>query len=358
MAGARFVRVLRVSSRSWQIGQCAVAAGSAWFIASDVLHHDTPFFAPIAAVVSLGTSYGHRLRRVMEVTLGVAVGVLLGDLLTSVIGSGGWQIAVVVALAMSAALFLDAGAIFVTQAAVQSIVVSTLVPDTGHAFLRWTDALVGGGVALIAASVVPRSPLGRPHTSAGTVLDRISSSLGAAASRIDDGDPELARVDLAEARATDAFVTTLRLSTIDGLSAVASSPFRRGHKGPLEQLATLIAPLDLAARTTRVLARRVLVTCHRDETVPPSYAALARDFSHVVSLMADTAREAGPLEVFMADLLAVAETSSSLEHSQLIDAEVVLAQVRSLIADLLVVTGMDPTSATTAIAARPSSAPR
>ena len=45
--------------------------------------HPTPFFAPIAAVVSLGTSYGQRLRRVAEVTLGVAIGVFVGDLLTA-----------------------------------------------------------------------------------------------------------------------------------------------------------------------------------------------------------------------------------------------------------------------------------
>ena len=52
--------------------QCAVAAGVAWLIAADLLGHPTPFFAPVAAVVSLGTSYGQRLRRVAEVTLGVA----------------------------------------------------------------------------------------------------------------------------------------------------------------------------------------------------------------------------------------------------------------------------------------------
>ena len=44
----------------WQIGQCAIAAGVAWFIAHDVVGHTTPFFAPIAAVLCLGTSYGQR----------------------------------------------------------------------------------------------------------------------------------------------------------------------------------------------------------------------------------------------------------------------------------------------------------
>ena len=58
--------------------------------------HQTPFFAPIAAVVSLGTSYGQRLRRVAEVTVGVAVGVFVGDLHGAAVGSGWWQLTLIV----------------------------------------------------------------------------------------------------------------------------------------------------------------------------------------------------------------------------------------------------------------------
>ena len=82
-------RVERLRSKSFAIAQCAFAAGVAWLIAKDLLGQTTPFFAPIAAVVSLGTSYGQRLRRVAEVTVGVALGVLLGDLLVVWLGSGG-----------------------------------------------------------------------------------------------------------------------------------------------------------------------------------------------------------------------------------------------------------------------------
>ena len=67
-------RLLRLRQRSFLICQVAVAAGVAWFIAHDLLDHQRPFFAPVAAIVSLGMSYGQRLRRVGEVTLGVAVG--------------------------------------------------------------------------------------------------------------------------------------------------------------------------------------------------------------------------------------------------------------------------------------------
>ncbi|MCW2791743.1 MAG: hypothetical protein JWO76_841, partial [Nocardioides sp.] len=124
-------RVARLKSKRWQIVQCALAAGVAWLIASDLLGHQTPFFAPVAAVVSLGTSYGQRLRRVLEVTIGVAVGVLLADLLVAQLGSGWWQLTLIVGLAMSTAFLLDGGPLLVTQAAVQSIVVSTLIPDPG-----------------------------------------------------------------------------------------------------------------------------------------------------------------------------------------------------------------------------------
>jgi uncharacterized membrane protein YccC len=176
-------RVARLRSKSWQIAQCALAAGAAWFVAADLLGHETPFFAPIAAVVSLGTSYGQRLRRVAEVTLGVAIGVLVADLLVLAIGTGWWQLTLIVALAMTSAFLLDGGQLFVTQAAVQSIVVATLLPDPDAGFTRWTDALIGGLVALVAATVVPAAPLRRPREQAALVVRKIANPRAAAGRR-------------------------------------------------------------------------------------------------------------------------------------------------------------------------------
>jgi uncharacterized membrane protein YgaE (UPF0421/DUF939 family) len=68
--------------------------------------------------VCLSLSLGERLRRVIELIVGVAVGVGVGDLLISRIGTGPWQIALVVALAMSVAVLLDCGAVTTVQAAV------------------------------------------------------------------------------------------------------------------------------------------------------------------------------------------------------------------------------------------------
>lgn len=124
-------RLRRLQSKAWMIGQCGLAAGAAWLVGRHVFGHPTPFFAPVAAVVCLGTSYGQRLRRVAEVSIGVSIGIGTADLFTHLVGHGAWQITLIVACAMAAAVLLDAGVLFVNQAAVQSIVVATLLPLDG-----------------------------------------------------------------------------------------------------------------------------------------------------------------------------------------------------------------------------------
>lgn len=342
-------RAGRWRSKRWQIGQCAVAAGVAWLIAADLLGHPTPFFAPVAAVVGLGTSYGQRLRRVAEITVGVAVGVLFADLLVAALGSGWWQIGLVVALAMSAAFLLDGGQLLVTQAAVQSIVVASLVPDPGAAFTRWTDAVVGGGVALVAATAVPAAPLRRPREQASLVMRKIAALLRAAGELMDDGEADRALDLLADARSTDSLIRELQGAASEGLSVVASSPFRVRHRDDLRQMSELVDPLDRALRSTRVLVRQTAVSAYRRRPVPKSYSLLALDLADAADL---AARElaADRMAVGARDpLLAVGRATGQVERSEVLSAEAVLAQLRSVVVDLLMVTGLEQLEATDAL---------
>jgi uncharacterized membrane protein YgaE (UPF0421/DUF939 family) len=339
-------RLSRLRSKSWQVGQCAIAAGLAWLVARDLLGHAHPYFAPIVALVSLGTSYGQRLRRVAEVTVGVAVGVFLGDLYTHLLGRGAWQITVMIGLAMAIALLLDASPLLVNQVAIQSLVVVMVLPNPDAAFLRWTDALVGGAVALVAAAVVPGAPLRRPREQAAVVVRRISALLRASAESIEDGDVDRAMRTLAEARTTDALVAELRAAADEGLSVVASSPFRRGHRGGLRRLTDLVEPLDFALRNTRVLARRVAVANYRGEPVPHEYAAFLRDLAGTTDRIAEELNADRMATGAREELTALARSSSDLPRSPELSAEVVLAQMRSILADLLAVTGLDPLAAT------------
>jgi uncharacterized membrane protein YgaE (UPF0421/DUF939 family) len=345
-------RRARLSSKSWQIGQCAVAAGLAWYLAHDIVGHPTPFFAPVVAVICLGTSYGQRLRRVVEVTVGVAVGVFLADLLLLLIGTGAWQLSVLVALAMTVALLLNAGTLFVSQAAVQGIVVVTLAAAPGYAFSRWLDALVGGLVALVAAAVVPGAPLRRPHEQAALVVRRIAQLLRAGAQGAEDGDVERGLQVLADARNTDRLIRELEDAADEGLSVLVSSPFRRRHVGHVRRMVELVEPLDRALRNTRVLVRRVALTTYHHKPLPRPYVLLCRDLADVVDKMADelaAGELAGSTSDIRRALLRVGEGTSEVERVADLSADVVLAQIRSIIVDLLQMTGMDVLEATDAL---------
>jgi uncharacterized membrane protein YgaE (UPF0421/DUF939 family) len=321
----------------------------AWWIAADLLDHPSPFFAPIAAVLSLGTSYGQRLRRVVEVALGVAVGVFVGDLFVLLVGSGAWQVGLVVTLSMSVALLLDAGRLLVTQAAVQSIVVVTLLPDPEAAFTRWSDALVGGAVALAAATAVPRAPLRRPRLQAAVVMRKVAALLDTAASVMTDGDVDTALSLLEDARSTDGLIRELQDASDEGLSVVASSPFRLRHRSEQRRMAELVEPLDLAMRNTRVLVRRAAVAAYRRERVPDGYGRLCADLGSCAAHIAEELEADRLPAAARAGLLEVAAGTAQVGRGPDLSAEVVLAQIRSITADLLRITGMGVMESTDAI---------
>jgi uncharacterized membrane protein YgaE (UPF0421/DUF939 family) len=338
-------RLARLQSRGWQIGQCAVAAAVAWLLASDVLGHPEPFLAPVAAIVCLGVSYGQRLRRVAEVTVGVALGVGVADLFIAWAGTGVWQITVIVAVAMIVAVLLDAGNLMVTQAAVQSVTVAILLPVAAEGFNRWVDALVGGGVALVAATVVPRAPLRRPREQAARIVRDLGRLLRSAADSVEDGNVDDAVRTLQDARATEAALNDLRTAAREGLDIVRSSPLRRRHRGALRKMAELVVPLDRAMRNTRVLVRRIVTATRAGDVVPDAYLALVDRVAEACDVIA-AELTAGRLPVAAREPLAdIAQQTAILRLQGGLSAAVVLAQVRSIVVDLLQMTGLSASEA-------------
>ncbi len=348
-------RLERVRSKAFLIAQSAVAAGLAWWVASDVVGHRTPFFAPIVAVVCLGMSYGQRLRRVFEVAVGVAVGVFTADVFVYFVGTGAWQVGTVVLLAMVLAHVLDGGPVLVTQAAVQSIVVTTLVTTPGQAFTRWLDALIGGAVALVAATVVPQAPLRRPRVLASQVVRTIGELLRRTVASAQAGDVEEAAAVLASARGTDSLLRDLRTAADEGLSVIASSPFSRSHAPGVRKMVDLVEPLDRAMRSTRVLVRRVVVAVGREERLPAGYHELLEDLAVASEVIARALAENASPEVGRSAVLAVAAQTGRVPRTASLATETVLAQARSVVVDLLRLTGMEVDDA---IAALPPERPR
>jgi len=345
-------RLRRLHAKAWVIGQCAVAAGVAWVIATELFDHTRPFFAPVAAVLCLGTSYGQRLRRVAEVTVGCAVGIGIADGFTQLFGQGGWQIIVVVAVAMSAAVLLDAGVLFIGQVAVQAIVVTTLLPLDGGVG-RIIDAFIGGGVALVAATLVPGAPLRQPREEAAKVTGELARLLRSASTSAEHADLVQASDTLDRARETDALLEDLRAAASEGLEVVRSSPFRRGSKEHVRSIADMVGPLDRALRNTRVLIRRVVVSARLDETMPPDYLELLDDLADSSQVIADEFAANRPPDAARPALLAIAEQTGGASEPLTLSAAVVLGQIRSLLVDLLELSGLTYSEAVARIPARP-----
>ncbi len=333
------VRLLR--RYSWHIAQCAVAAAVAWGVARLALGHPQPFFAPVAAIVSLGLSYRQRLQRVAQVTAGVALGVLIGDLFVHVFGTGPVQVLVVVTVAMTLAVLLDAGPLLVTQAGVQSAIVATLAPSPVAGLGRWLDAVIGGLVALVAAAVVPGSPLRRPRQEAASLLHDFAGWCRDAARAVTTADSELAYTTLDRARSSEQQLDDVRDAASDGLSIARSSPWRRGHRSDLLSIAALAVHLDRAIRNGRVLLRRVTVVVRRGEPLDDAVLALLAGLAQAADALADEISERSDPERSRALLREVAAASGRVPVGASLSSDVVLAQVRSTVVDLLQLTGLE-----------------
>ncbi len=323
------------------IAQIGVAVFVSWLIAKNVLGHSNPFFAPVTAILCLGLTYGQRLRRIAEVTIGVAIGVLVGDLVVLVLGTGAWQMAIVVVVAMSLAVLLSSGQLLVIQAGVQSVFIVALVADQNAAFSRWLDAVVGGVVALIIGAIAPTSPVRRPRQEAARTVREVSSTLRDVVTALRGRDRALSDAALDQARAMEGQLVELRTAASEGVAVVRQSPLLRGH-APLAQAASeLVVPLDRCVRNLRVLARRASVSITRDEVVPDPYIDLVAALADASDDLARVLDEHATPTAARAVLERVAGRSARVDPRAGLSAEMIRGQVRSMVVDLLVVAGLD-----------------
>jgi uncharacterized membrane protein YgaE (UPF0421/DUF939 family) len=346
-------RFARLRQRSFFIVQCATAAAVAWWVATNLLHHESAFFAPVTVMLSLGMSYGQRLRRVIEVTLGVAIGVLVGDIFVHFFGSGVWQIAVVATMAMTLAVLFGAGTMLVTQAGVQAIIVTTLVAQQEFALSRWLDAVVGGTIALLAATITPASPLRKPRAQAAVVVTELSAILLCTAKALRQSDLALAATALDRARNSEHALDELRDLSAEGIAVVRLSPFRRRHLPAVQAIADLMEPLDRAIRNIRVLVRRASVAVRTSEEVPAPYVDLISSLADVTTEIAGQLGERRLATGSRAALTTIAQSSSPVEPQTSLSAEVIRAQVRSVVVDLLMLTGLTYVEACARVPAPP-----
>ncbi|MEV0609862.1 FUSC family protein [Polymorphospora rubra] len=345
-------RAARVWVHRRVVIQAGSAAGLAWFLAQYVMGHEMPFFAPISAVLVLGASAGQRLRRTVELVVGVAVGIFVGDLLIVLFGAGPLQLALVVGLAVGAALFLGSGALLINQAAASAVLIATLYPPSGGIYYtRWLDALIGGAVAFgVHALLLPGDPLATVGRAVGPVLDTLAEALTATGRALREADPAAADATLAGLRATEPLLQELTDALAGARETVAVSPIRWGDRSALGMYVTAAPHLDHAVRNARVLARRQRAALRTGEAGPPVLAEALDELAAAVRALhqdLDRGRESvdGPRHAVRAARLAGEVYAAGVGLST----AAIAAQVRSVAVDLMLASGLEEPAAHTAL---------
>jgi uncharacterized membrane protein YgaE (UPF0421/DUF939 family) len=329
--------------RKWRIIQVALSAGAAWLVATELFGHEAAFFAPISAVIVLGLTVRQRGRRAIELALGVAVGIAIADLIVLGTGTGPWQVAVVVGLAVTVALFLGGGRILVNQAAVSAVLVAALpAPDLAQSLERFLDALIGGGIALAANALFPADPVLIGRRRIGPLLSDLAGIIERVADSLASGSEEEAVASLEAARALDPAVREMKMAVEAGRETIRMAPSKRSASGSVGRFETASEPIDLVVRDTRVLARGAVRANSLEDHVPESVIESIR-------LLADAVRK---LDLYLAGLdgrtasldaatEAAVLATASLEETSNLASSAIVAQVRASALDILTGLGIE-----------------
>lgn len=332
--------------------QAAIAAGLAWFIAHSLLGHVQPYFAPISAVATLAVSVGQRMRRAIEIVLGNAFGILLGEILVAIIGRGAWQVSLVVFIAILLAVFAGGSPALVMQSAAAGVLVVAIIPiNTNFVFSRFIDAIVGGGVGLaVMALLLPLNPLTVVSRAAGPLLDDIALGLATTASALADQDADRAQGALDKMREAERHFAALKDAITAGREISLLAPLRWGKRGALGQYIDGYDHLGRVMRNSRVLVRRCVTAIRDHEPMPPALVSGVHALADATSwLRREYADEKPPEASQAAALLAVRSASAAYLAGVGFSGSVVVAQIRSAATDILRASGMDQREADRAV---------
>jgi uncharacterized membrane protein YgaE (UPF0421/DUF939 family) len=349
-AGVR-ARRERIVAGARPILHSAVAAALAWLVATELVGHEQPPFAPISAVITLGLTVGQRRRRAIELAIGVSVGIAIADALVAAIGTGTWQIGIVVALAMAAAALVGGGSMLASQAGASAVLVATLQPpEGGFDFDRAIDALVGGGIALVVSSLLlPVHPMRLVRESTEPVLDGLVAALGQIATALTTRRPETADAALLAVARVDGAHEQL-LETLEAAGEAARlSPQRRGSLEGIDRFAVAAGELGRAIENVRAVARGAVRASSLGDAIPGEAVEAVQELARTAEALMEYLDGGEPEPAREAAVSAAALANAVLEATGNLSAVHIVGQIRLVAVDLLRATGLERGAAQEAV---------
>jgi uncharacterized membrane protein YgaE (UPF0421/DUF939 family) len=334
------VALTRVTSSTPAALQIVVAVIASYAISHYLLGHTTPLLSITVVIAALGFGRDARPRRVFDTVVGILVGILFSELLFNWLGSGIWQIAVILLLTLLLARLISPSAAFAAAAGVQAMLVMLLPAPGGGVLTRSVDGLVGGIVALLVTALIPRDPRGIARRDARRLTSALSEALDALLAGLRQGDEPAASLSVERLRRTQTLVDDWTSSLDSAMSIARISPFLRRHLPDLRQQERVLRGMDLAARHLRVIARRVSFLV-RDREVRPDMADLFAPIAAAIALLGESVEHPerrNEAAALLETLVVKLAPGIALPNAPVTESVIVL-MIRPLVVDLLEASG-------------------
>jgi uncharacterized membrane protein YgaE (UPF0421/DUF939 family) len=269
---------LRLRESLWPAIQASAGAGVAWWIAHTALGHPAPFFAPIAAAVSLSTAPFGRSRRALQLVGGVLVGIVVAELMKSIVGTGAVSIALVVLVTLSVSLVVGIGLfgqgmMFVNQAAAAAVLVVAL-HRAGTGTERVVDALVGAGTAFVIGVVLfPAHPLPLLRRAERAMLVGLASAMEQVSVALAENRPLEPEWALAVGSDIHRRLAALADARMTARRVVAVAPRRMLLRGAVADEERRVAGFDLLGNAVLSLVRTAITVLDGGGPLAPELCA-------------------------------------------------------------------------------------
>jgi hypothetical protein len=349
LAQARSDAARRLTANTWPILQAAIAATAAWLIARHLVDHRQPFFAPIAAVVSLNAARGERGSNAVRLVLGVIVGILVGELAIAINGRGYGSLGVATLVAMIAALAISGERLVIAQGAAGAIL--TVATSSGSGGLgRLVDALIGAGAALVLSQLVfPAEPIALLRRAEAAAATELAEGLRLVATALAREDRTLAARAVERLREMPPRLVDLARARKGSTRSVRWAPVWRRRQGPVVREEENAGQLDLLAASCLVLGRAVE---RLDGPDTGELAAAIGELADSLGTMGDALGDARARQETADRALDVARRAETRESGAEPGLAFAWMSLRTAATDVVVFAGVDAAQAERAIAER------
>jgi uncharacterized membrane protein YgaE (UPF0421/DUF939 family) len=235
----------------------AFAASLAYWLGLLIPHTQSPYLAPIAAILVMQLTIADSVTSALQRLLGVVVGAPLAFVVAALFGVNPLTVALVVLISFAIGARLSLNAQGLPQVAITALLVMLVgAPHLGYAFSRIVETAVGGAVGiLVNALVAPPSYLPRLEASASEFAEALAVGLERLAGDIERG----LTVAAADDRLTELRAVTGRID-LDAAIAQAEASlrynyFRRDAQAAIRRWAELSRVLGHTERQARSVAR-------------------------------------------------------------------------------------------------------